>query len=158
MSGTAEEDTIRAVKEAFPAQVEAATVLRKKRLSISVKPESLLEVARYLKQSLGFKYPVSAGGIDYINQNQFQVVYYLMSPEKQILLMLRVTIPRERPVLQSMTQIYDAMSYHERETWEMFGIQFDGHPNLIKLLLPEDWDEGYPLRKDFKLKGEGIGS
>jgi NADH:ubiquinone oxidoreductase subunit C len=53
-----------------------------------------------------------------------------------------------------MTEVWEAMSFHERETHEMFGIEFKNHPNLVPLLLPPDWKGGYPLRKDFK--GEGV--
>jgi NADH-quinone oxidoreductase subunit C len=81
------------------------------------------------------------------------MIYYLMNPSTRFILTLRVNLPRDNLKLPSMTQLWEAMSFHERETREMFGIDFEGHPNLIPLLLPPDWRGGYPLRKDFK--GEG---
>ncbi len=69
--------------------------------------------------------------------------------------MVRETrLSRDDLVLPTMTTVWEAMSFHERETKEMFGIDFEGHENMIALLLPPDWKGGYPLRKDFK--GEGV--
>lgn len=156
MSGRTEE-VVKAVEEAFPGLVEEAKVLREKRVSLRVKPEALLEVARYLRDHLGFDHPVSAGGVDLIKEGLLQMVYYVFSSKRRVLLMLKVNIPRDNPVLPTLTGVWGAMNPHEREAWEMFGIQFEGHPNLTHLLLPEDWEGGYPLRKDFKLRGRGVG-
>lgn len=158
MSGRAEEEIIRTIEKAFPELVEEAAVLQKKRISVTISPEGLLEVARYLRDQLGFDHPISAGGIDFMREKLLQMVYYLMSSEKRIMLMLKVNIPRDNPVLPTLTQIWNAMSPHEREAWEMLGICFEEHPNLTHLLLPKDWEDGYPLRKDFKLRGKGVGS
>ena len=158
MSGRAEEEIIRAVEKAFPELVEESAVLREKKISVRISPEGLLEVARYLRDHLGFDHPVSAGGIDFMREKLLQMVYYLISSEKRILLMLKVNIPRDNPVLPTLTQVWGAMNPHEREACEMLGIRFEGHPNPVHLLLPEDWEGGYPLRKDFKLRGKGVGT
>jgi len=149
----AEEAFIAALKAAHPDLVEEATVLRQKRVSVVAKREGLLELARVLRDEFGFVHPVSAGAVDYPKENRMQMIYYLMNPSSRFTLMLRVNLPRDDLVLPSMTQVWEAMSFHERETKEMFGIDFEGHPNLVPLLLPPDWRGGYPLRKDFK--GEG---
>lgn len=153
MPDRAEEAFIEAVKAAHPDLVEEARVLRPGRVSVVAKREVVLDMALALRDEFGFVHPLSAGAVDYPKENRLQMIYYLMNPSSRFMLTLRVDLPRDEPSLPSMTQIWEAMSFHERETREMFGIGFEGHPNLIPLLLPPDWRGGYPLRKDFK--GEG---
>ncbi len=154
MGEEVEREIVENIKSKFPDAIEETKALRSKRISVTVKMEKILEIARYIRDELGFDYPISAGAIDYIKEKYFQVVYYLLSSEKKIVLMLRVNIPRDNPVMPSLIPIWEAMNFHEREMWEMFGITFEGHPNLTRLLLPEDWEGGYPLRKDFKLSSK----
>jgi len=149
----AEEEFVEALKAAHPALIEEAKVLRHKRVSVIAKRESFLELARALRDEFGFIQPVSAGAVDYPKENRMQMIYYLLNPASRFMLTFRVNLPRDELRLPSMTQVWEAMSFHERETREMFGIDFEGHPNLVPLLLPPDWRGGYPLRKDFK--GEG---
>ena len=153
MPERAEEAFIEAVTAEHPELVEEVKVLRPKRVSVVAKREGFLDLARVLKDEFGFLHPVSAGAVDYPKENRIRMIYYLMNPSSRFMLTLRVDLPRDEPSLPSMTQIWEAMSFHERETREMFGIDFEGHPNLIPLLLPPYWRGGYPLRKDFK--GEG---
>jgi len=152
----AEEAFIEALQAAHPDWVEEANILRPKRVSLVAKREGFLELAQTLKDEFGFLLPVSAGAVDYPKENRIRMIYYLMNPSSRFMLTLRVDLPREEPSLPSMTQVWEGMSFHERETREMFGIEFPGHPNMIPLLLPPDWRGGYPLRKDFK--GEGAES
>ncbi|MGB9659795.1 MAG: NADH-quinone oxidoreductase subunit C, partial [Nitrososphaerales archaeon] len=93
----------------------------------------------------------SVSGVDYIDMNEFEVIYNVWSIDKKVLIGLRTKIPRDNPTLKSLIGVWEGALYHERETWEMFGIKFEGHPNLSLLLLPEDWDGPPPLRKDFLL-------
>jgi NADH-quinone oxidoreductase subunit C len=80
----------------------------------------------------------------------FAVVAHLYSPGQRHHVLLRTRIPRERPELASLVEVYAGAGWHERETYEMFGVLFDGHPDLKPLLLPDGF-EGHPLRKDFVL-------
>lgn len=80
----------------------------------------------------------------------FRVVTHLFDPVRRAHLLLRTTVPREDPVLPSITGVFRGADWHERETFEMFGVVFEGHPDLRPLLLPEGF-EGHPLRKDFVL-------
>ncbi len=127
--------------------------LGKRKISITVKADNLLEAARILKEKMGFDVLTSAGAIDYIAKKIFQIVYYLWSSKRRTVLILRVNIPRENPTIQSLHRIWESADYHEREMWEMFGIDVQGHPNLTRILLPEDWSGGFPLRKDFDWRG-----
>jgi NADH:ubiquinone oxidoreductase subunit C len=83
-----------------------------------------------------------------------QMIYYLMNPSSKLMLTYRVDLPRDDTVLPTLTEVWEAMSFHEREAHDMFGIEFEGHPNMIPLLIPPDWKGGFPLKKDFK--GEGV--
>ena len=135
-------------------RLESAKVLRSKRIIIQVKREAFIEVAEILRDKFGFNLPVSGGAIDYPKENKMQMMYYLLHPDKKITLIYKVDLPRDDLVLPTLTSVWEAMSFHEREAHEMFGIEFEGHANMIPLLLPPDWRGGYPLRKDFK--GEGV--
>lgn len=89
-------------------------------------------------------------GIDNGTQaNTMEVVYNLYSIPFNHHLMLKVTLPRENPEVDSVSDIWRTANWHERETAEMFGVKFNGHPDPRKLLLPADW-EGHPLRKDYQ--------
>ena len=147
-----EEEIIKAISENFGELVVESKVLRPKKISVTVKPEGLVSIATFLRDSLGFDHPLGAGAIDYPAENKIQMVYYLWSMNRGMLVMLRADTPRDNPRLPTLSSVWDQMSLHEREAWEMFGIVFEGHPRLEHLLLPEDWEEGvYPLRKDYKL-------
>ena len=88
-------------------------------------------------------------GVDELDQG-FTVVTHLYSPRYRHHLLLRTRVPRERPRLASLVGVYAGAGWHERETFEMFGVVFEGHPDLKPLLLPDGF-EGHPLRKDFVL-------
>jgi NADH-quinone oxidoreductase subunit C len=142
------------IKESFKDLIITADVKGPNQVEIVVKKEHLIEVAESIKHDLGFTYPSAAGGIDYPNENKIQMIYYVQNPKTGLLLFYRVDIPRDNPNIPTMTQVWDAMSFHEREANEMFGIEFQGHTDMRPLLLPPDWKGGHPLRKDFK--GEGL--
>jgi NADH-quinone oxidoreductase subunit C len=80
----------------------------------------------------------------------YGIVTHLYSPIHRHHVLLRTVVPNDAPRLPSLTQVFAGANWHERETWEMFGIVFDGHPNLVKLLLSDEF-EGHPLRKEFLL-------
>ncbi|UCD46063.1 MAG: NADH-quinone oxidoreductase subunit C [Candidatus Bathyarchaeota archaeon] len=149
-----ESEFVEAFTTAHGDLIESAEVLRSKRASMLVKREAFIDAAKALRDEFGFKLPVSGGAIDYPKEDRIQMVYYLMHPEERFILIYRVDLPREDLKLPTLTQVWEAMSFHEREAHEMFGIEFEGHPNMIPLLLPPDWKGGHPLRKDFK--GEGV--
>jgi NADH-quinone oxidoreductase subunit C len=85
---------------------------------------------------------------------RFWVVYELRSVEHAHRLRLKVGLPGEDPLVPSVTPLFPTANWHEREVWDLFGIVFEGHPDLDRILLPDDW-EGHPLRKDEELGGVG---
>ena len=134
--------------------VESIEVFEETRASIIAKRDSYIEVAEILRDEYGFVIPIAGGAIDYPDENRMEMNYYLDNPDSDFIIIYRVHLTRDDLVLPTMTTVWEAMSFHERETKEMFGIDFEGHENMIALLLPPDWKGGYPLRKDFK--GEGV--
>jgi NADH-quinone oxidoreductase subunit C len=142
------------IKSSYANYIESAEVQRPLRVSVIVKNEVFLEMAKALRDEFGFKIPSAAGGVDYLKEERMQMIYYLFNPDSKITLTYRINLPRDKPSLPSLTGIWEAMSFHEREAHEMFGIEFENHPNMIPLLIPPDWRGGFPLRKDFK--GEAV--
>ena len=116
---------------------------------IVVKEESLLEIASFLKDSpeLGFDYLASLTAIDY--KDYFELVYHLVSMQHNHSLVLKTRChDRETPVVPSMVSLWRGADLQEREIYDLFGIEFKGHPNLKRIFLWEGFP-GHPLRKDF---------
>jgi NAD(P)H-quinone oxidoreductase subunit J len=118
---------------------------------IKVEPQFLLPIATAL-YAYGFNYLQCQGGYDVGPGDELVSFYHLTKlsdnadrPEE---IRVKVFLPRENPVVPSVYWIWRAVDWQERETFDMYGIVYDGHPNLKRLLMPEDW-VGYPLRKDY---------
>ncbi len=116
--------------------------------SASIEPGSLRGHLQHLRDSLAFDYLVFLTALDRPGESRLELVYRLFSRETKLSLVLRLTLPRDDARVDSVSDIYRTAEWHERETAEMFGITFAGHPDPRKLLLPDDL-EGHPLRKDF---------
>ena len=129
------------------------------RISLAAPLHSLPALATHLRDIEGFDHVTSVTGIDYPDKDLFTVTYHLGAyaklPMRRLVLSVSVDLPRQNAKLPSLVSIWPSAEYHERETHEMLGIAFQDHPNLNLLLLPEDWADLPPLRKDFKLKGHG---
>lgn len=123
-----------------------------------VAPLHLLpELALYLRDAEGFDHVTSVTGIDYPDRNLIRVTYHLSSyaklPMRRLVLSVSVDLPRQDAKMSSLVPVWPSAEYHERETHEMLGVIFQGHPNLNLLLLPEDWTGLPPLRRDYRLRG-----
>jgi NADH-quinone oxidoreductase subunit C len=81
--------------------------------------------------------------------DEFELVYRMRSRELQVGMFLKTRVPRENPRIESVTSLWPGAEWHEREVFDLFGIVFEGHPDLRRILLPDDW-EGHPLRKDYQ--------
>jgi len=126
--------------------------MRERRLKISTTASIVKEVGIFVRDNLGFDHISTVSGVDWIAQNQLEVVYFIGSTtpgQEDFILALSERIPREDPVAPSLVDVWRAVEYPERETHEMFGINFQGHPNQSHLFLPEDWNDLPPLRKDY---------
>ena len=115
-----------------------------------VPPDRRPETLALLK-ALGFTFYSFCFGVDWPDENRFEVVDHVYSPEDQARVTVKCEVPRDNPRVPTVINVYAGADWHERETWELFGIVFAGHPRLRKLLLP-DWQEGFPMRKDYVLR------
>jgi NADH-quinone oxidoreductase subunit C len=138
------EDLAKKLQEEFQGSIESSS-----REAIIVDSKQLYHVAEYLKNAKGyeFDYLTFATAVDYINY--FELVYRLISLKHNHSLILKTRChSRENPVVPSLTPLWRAAYYQEREIFDLFGIKFEGHPDLRRLLLWEGF-EGYPLRRDY---------
>lgn len=102
----------------------------------------------YGDPELRFDWLANLSGVDYVADEKFAVVYDLLSFDLGHTFAVKVFCPRENPHVPTVCDLWPIADWHEREAYDMFGIRFDGHPDLRRILLADDW-EGFPLRKDY---------
>lgn len=143
------------IKEKFPDEVLEIKEFRGQ-VSVTLKKNRILEICRYLHSdpTLDFNYLIDLCGVDYLpkKDNRFEIVYHLYSIKRRHAIRLKAEVPENDPAIDSVTAIWAGANWHERECYDMYGIAFTGHPDLRRILMPEDW-EGHPLRKDYDIKG-----
>lgn len=139
--------------------------IKPNRIRINAKKENILEVATFIRDNLNFDHAESVTGVDYPKSKEIEVVYHLGSyTEPQLakqVLTLATRVPREdipnpghdSTRMSSLRDVFYSVEFHERECFEMLGVYFEGHPDNRRLLLPEDWADIPPFRKDFSIKG-----
>jgi len=117
---------------------------------IRVPANAIREVSKILRddQELRFDTLMCLSGLHYPAEQELGVAYHIHSTSKKHSLALKVRVPEEKPEIPSIESIWKTADWHEREAYDMVGIQFTGHPDLRRILCPDDW-EGYPLRKDY---------
>lgn len=156
LSTKLEQDIINKIVARYGNNVEVLYV-RPSRMKIRALPENMISIAGFIKENFGFDHAESVSGTDYPKDNQIEVVYHIgsYSVEELIpkILALSTRTNRDEPRLPSLISIFPSVEYHERETFEMIGAYFEGHPRMERFLLPEDWADIPPLRKDFRIKG-----
>ncbi len=141
-------EVVDVLKERFGEKVQEVEVYAGEH-TVIVDRHEIVEVCRYLKESLGFNYLADLGGIDrFTEEDRFEVFYNLVSIEGGKRLRVKVRVDENDPVVPSVVDIYPAANWNERECWDMFGIRFKGHPDLRRMYMPEDF-EYHPLRKEF---------
>lgn len=118
--------------------------------SMLVKPDSIVEVCRFLHDDpdLAFDCLTNMSGVDFLKEDYIQVVLHLYSYTHRHAIVIKVNVSREEPSMPSVEAIWKAANWLEREIYDLLGVVFTGHPDLRRLLMPEDWI-GHPLRKDF---------
>ena len=153
-TSTPEQGVAVAIKEQLGNAVENVAALDKGRISVIARKEVARDVAVWL-QRFGFDHTLAVSGVDHPWENHLDVVYFLSSYShdnlKHIVVLFKIHLERENPSLPSLTPIWESANLFERETYEMFGVNFEGHPNLQKLLLQDNWDGPPPLKKDLKI-------
>jgi NADH-quinone oxidoreductase subunit C len=147
------------LKEKFGDHLVFAEFTQENRIKLQVSTENLLEIMQFIASELNFTTLASVAGVDW--ETHFEVVYHLDRWDGDpTVIQVHVKLEdRDNPEVPSVTSIWASANWHERETFDLYGINISNHPNLKRLLLPEDWDdfehkhisELYPMRRDYQL-------
>lgn len=115
-------------------------------------PKDLWRDVAQACKDVGFESLVDETAVDYLGKRdvRFEVVANLLSLRHNLRVRLRTQVPEEDATVASLVPVYPGANFYEREVWDMFGIAFEGHPDLTRILMPDDW-EGHPLRKDYQV-------
>ncbi len=149
-----EELLISKLKEQFP-ELDFVTTKFRDELTITLPKENIVDVCRYLKTETELEYLLCEDitAIDWSKRkDRFTVAYHIYSFKNNLRLRLKADIDASDCTIDSVTSVWEAANWHERETFDMYGIEFNGHPDLRRMYMPEDF-EYFPLRKDFPLMG-----
>ncbi|MFQ3574291.1 MAG: NADH-quinone oxidoreductase subunit C [Thermodesulfovibrionales bacterium] len=155
-------DIAKLIRDRFPSYFFEWSEFRGQ-VSVLIDKQGVKDILKWLHDdpSLDFDYLVDLCGVDYLNKKtpRFEVVYHLFSMRHRHFIRIKVQVPDKKtedsnePCLDTVTDIWKGANWHERECFDMYGIVFEGHPDLRRILMPEDWT-GYPLRKDYPLKSD----
>ena len=143
---------------ALKERVGAVEVEFRGQVTLTITPsERIVEAGRMLRDEFGFDMLVDETAVDYWPQvsPRFHLVYQLYSMKQNVMLGLRAPLEGNDPHIPTFESIYPNANWHEREIWDMFGVHFDGHSDLRRILMPHDW-EGFPQRKDYPLGYEEV--
>jgi NADH-quinone oxidoreductase subunit C len=122
-------------------------------LTIEVAPDNIVAALRRLKHDHKFERLTSVTAVDrFPAEPRFEVVYHLQSIAGKQRVRIKARLHGASPEIDSVTSVYRSADWYERETYDFFGVIFRGHPNLTRIMMPDDW-EGYPLRKDYPITG-----
>jgi NADH-quinone oxidoreductase subunit C len=151
------QSVLKSIGERFPRAVLGAAEFRGD-LAVTIAREELATIARFLRDEPALRYTFLENlcGVDYLGRNpRFEVVAHLVSMDHLHRICLKAGAPENDPRVPSLTGVFPTANYQERETWDLMGIIFDGHPSLTRILMPDDW-VGHPQRKDHPLGEEEI--
>ena len=144
-----------ALGEAIPGSVLETTFFRE-RAAVHVAPASVRQVLSTLKQNHGYRALMSVHGVDYYpHEPRLGVHYELLDMVRIERIAVKLRVSLDSPNVESVTPDWPTANHQEREVYDMFGVEFDGHPDLRRILMPEDY-EGHPQRRDFPLGGEPV--
>ncbi len=148
-------ETLGALVAAFPAVTHSE--FRDQARAV-VPRESLRPALEFLKSQRQFDFLTDITCVDYLNyrdaEHRFGLVYLLASTETAERLTVRVFVDEPDPTVPSVVALWEGANWMEREVWDMFGIRFEGHPDLRRILMPEEFT-AFPLRKDYPMQGRG---
>ena len=139
---------IEKLKNDFKPEILEITEKNQRRIIITIKPDAILKVAEYLYKSEGFRFIIASA---LHTKKGFEIHYHFSKDSVGLILNLHVILDRNNPEAESLSNMFSASNWIEREMHELFGINFRNHPNQDKLISEGNWAEGvYPYRKDFK--------
>jgi NADH-quinone oxidoreductase subunit C len=144
------------LERAYPLFSDAIekVVVDRGELTLFIKAARLVDVAKILRDQLRFEMCIGVNGIHFPEETsrELHAVYSLLSITRNQRIRLEVCVSEKEPHIPSVVEIWAGANWHERETYDMFGIIFDNHPGLTRILMPDDWS-GFPQRKDYPLGG-----
>ncbi len=150
------ERAVAAAVDAFDADAITGGRFDRNELTIEIAPAKIVSVCGFLKYDQGFVRLSSVTAVDrYPAEPRFEVVYHLHSIERKERLRLKCRLPGADPAIESVTSVWRSANWYEREVFDLFGIQFLNHPDLRRIMMPDDW-EGHPLRKDYPVTGSRV--
>jgi NADH-quinone oxidoreductase subunit C len=149
--GLAQNVAIQALRAAHPEAIENAKYDRGE-LTLVIAAASIRAACRTLQQA-GYNFLEDVTCVDWLPaEPRFQVTYHILSHQLKERVRLHAMVPSIDPSVDSITSVWPSANYYEREVWDLFGVRFNGHPGLRRIMLPEEW-EGHPLRKDYPVEG-----
>jgi NADH-quinone oxidoreductase subunit C len=121
-------------------------------LTLTIAPEEICRAAATV-QAAGYNFFEDMTAVDWFpSAPRFQLSYHILSHTYKERIRLRVLVDGESPSVESITAVWPSANYYEREVFDLFGVRFEGHPNLRRIMMPDDW-QGHPLRKDYPVEG-----
>lgn len=140
----------------FDAGAVSGGKLFRGEVTLEIAPGKIVAVCRFLKDRLQFVRVSTVSAVDrYPSEPRFEVVYHLHSVEGNSRVRLKCRLSGEKPEIESVTSVWRGADWYEREVFDLFGIVFQGHPDLRRIMMPEDW-AGHPLRKDYPITGPRV--
>ncbi|MEM3506295.1 MAG: NADH-quinone oxidoreductase subunit C [Candidatus Bathyarchaeia archaeon] len=142
-----EEEIVEELKKAFGEKIIEVKVPRKRRIFVTISDKWYKDLIKYLSEKMQITHVSTITGMDV--GNKIEVMPHLFG--KGVEITVKVAVPKEKPEIDTITDVLPGANLYEREVYDILGVVFIGHPNLERLILPEDWPEGvYPLRKEYK--------
>jgi NADH:ubiquinone oxidoreductase subunit C len=139
-------EVVEQLKAALGSKLASARIVRPRLVEVVIDRGDLIPVCTYLKDTLGFEHLSCITTVDW--KDRFESVYHIENYYNGCMVQVNARIPYDDPKIESLTGLWHAANYHEREAWDLMGITFEGHPNLERILLPVDF-KFHPLRKSF---------
>jgi NADH-quinone oxidoreductase subunit C len=150
------ENAVAAAVEAFDADAVRGAKLTFGELTLEIAPAKIASICGFLKYDQSFVRVSTVTAVDrYPAEPRFEIVYHLHSIERNLRVRLKALLPGTDPVIESVTGVWRGAGWYEREVFDLFGVRFLNHPDLRRILMPDDW-EGYPLRKDYPVTGSRV--
>ncbi len=153
----AEHPAVGPLRERFGDRIIGVVTFRGE-TTVLVERGSIVDICTYLRYepSLAYNFLAAIQCCDWLgHEPRFELSYHLLAMERHDRLRVKIGVPEADPVVPSMTALWRTANWFEREVYDMFGLTFSGHPDLRRILMPEDW-EGHPLRRDEPIGGEEV--
>ena len=141
-----EKEVLGQLRAAFGSKLKDPRIVRPQLVAVGIDRTELVPLSTYLKNTLGFEHLSCITTVDW--KDHFDSTYHIENYYNGCMVQVTAFIPYDDPKIASLTGLWNAANYHEREAWDLMGITFEGHPNLERILLPQDF-KFHPLRKDF---------